>query len=72
VATLILRDFLGEWDTRQQSLPVLERTSPEAIMAYLSAVYARRQHLMDTFRGTWEHFNRPEFRLNLAAAVAAL
>lgn len=72
VATLILRDFLGEWDNRQQSLPVLERTSPEPIMAYLSAVYARRQQLMDTFRGTWEHFNRPEFRLNLAAAVAAL
>jgi CHAD domain-containing protein len=72
VATLILRDFLGEWDTQQQSLPVVERTSPEAIMAYLSTVYTRRQQLMDTFRGSWENFNRPEFRQNLAAAVAAL
>jgi CHAD domain-containing protein len=72
VATLILRDFLGEWDTQQQSLPVLERNSPEPIMAYLSTVYAQRQQLMDTFRGSWEHFNRPEFRQNLAAAVATL
>ncbi len=72
VATLILRDYLGEWDIQQQSLPVLERTGPEPIMAYLSAVYARRQQLMDTFRGSWEHFNRPEFRQNLAASVAAL
>lgn len=72
VATLILRDYLGEWDIQQQSLPVIERTSPEPIMGYLSTVYARRQHLMDTFRIAWENFNRPEFRQNLAASVAAL
>ncbi len=72
VATLILRDFLGEWDIQQQALPVLERTGPASIMAYLSTVYARRQQLMDTFRNTWEHFNRPEFRQSLASAVAAL
>lgn len=72
VATLILRDYLGEWDNQQQSLPVVERSSPAPVMTYLSAVYTRRQHLMDTFRATWEHFNRPEFRQNLGAAVAAL
>lgn len=72
VATLILRDYLGEWDIQQQSIPVVQRSSPEPVMAYLSAVYARRQTLMDTFRPTWEHFNRPEFRQNLGAAVAAL
>ncbi|MBN1536000.1 MAG: CHAD domain-containing protein [Anaerolineales bacterium] len=72
VASLILKDYLGEWDIQQDSLPVTERTSPESIMAYLSTVYARRQHLMSTFRDTWEYFSRPEFRQNLAACIAAL
>jgi len=72
VATLILRDYLGEWDLQQQNLPVTERKSPEPVIAYLSAVYIRRQQLMDSFHEVWDYFNRPEFRQNLGAAVAAL
>jgi CHAD domain-containing protein len=72
VATQILRDFLGQWDLHQASLPVSERQSPEPIMAYLSARYAERYHLMVTFQDAWECFTSPEFRRNLALAVSEL
>jgi len=72
VATQILREFLTDWDTQQDALPVSERVTPEPIMAYLSDRYQERQRLMSTFPDAWRHFNRPEFRQNLAQAVAVL
>lgn len=72
VATVILRDFHVQWDIQQAGLPVNERQSPEPIMAYLSAKYTERHHLMVTFRDAWAHFKRPEFRHNLALAVSVL
>ena len=72
VATQILRDFLTDWDTQQDTLPVSERVTPEPIMAYLSDRYQERQRLMSTFPDAWKRFNQPEFRQNLAQAVAVL
>ncbi len=72
VATEILREFLSQWDQEQARLSVLERQSPEPIMDYLSYRYVERHQLMVTFREVWIHFNRPEFRQNLALAVSVL
>jgi CHAD domain-containing protein len=72
VACQILNDFLEGWETRQQDLPLNERENPEPIVAYLASKHAERHHLMVTFGETWAHFDREEFRKNLAAAVAVL
>jgi len=72
VATEILRIFLTQWDDEQAQLSVVERHSPEPIMDYLSYRYTERHRLMLTFKDTWEHFSRPEFRQNLAAAISVL
>jgi CHAD domain-containing protein len=72
VATEILRSFLDGWDARQASLPVSERQNPEAIFGYLAAQHAERHRLMVTFQEAWAFFLRPEFRQNLALAIAVL
>jgi len=72
VATEILRAFLTQWDDEQAQLSVVERHSPEPIMDYLSYRYTERHRLMLTFKDTWGHFSRPEFRQNLAAAISVL
>ncbi len=72
VATEILRSFLDGWDTRQAGLPVSERQNPEAIFGYLAARHAERHRLMVTFQEAWAFFLRPEFRENLASAIAVL
>jgi CHAD domain-containing protein len=72
VATEILRSFLDGWDARQADLPVSERQNPEAIFGYLAARHAERHRLMVTFQEAWAFFLRPDFRQNLAAAVAVL
>lgn len=70
VATLILRQFLDEWD--QAELPLEQRESPEAIVTYLAARHAERHRLLVTFRETWVKFNHPDFRRNLALAISSL
>jgi CHAD domain-containing protein/transposase-like protein len=72
VATEILRSFLDGWDARQAGQPVSERQNPEAIFGYLAAQHAERHRLMVTFQETWAFFLRPEFRQNLAMAIAVL
>ncbi len=72
VATIILRDFLSEWDGLQDRLPVAQRQSPEPVLRYLTYRYNERQRLMQTFHTAWAHFNRQEFLHNLALAVSAL
>ena len=72
VATELLKDFLTQWDVQQTSQPLLERQSPQAIMAYLAYQYEQRHHLMLTFQDAWSFLVRPEFRHNLALAVSTL
>lgn len=72
VATHILREFLDEWEPRQSALPISERQNPEGIVTYLAARHSERYRLMVSFQETWAHFNRPEFRHNLALAISVL
>ena len=72
VATLILREFLDNWDARQAERLLDERQNPEAIFAYLTARHAERYRLIVTFGELWVFFNRDEFRRNLALAVSVL
>lgn len=72
VATQILRDFLTKWDDQQSALPVSQRKSPEAILAYLLYSYTEREMLMQTFQEKWKIFNQPDFQHRLALAVSAL
>jgi len=72
VACQIVRQFLAEWDTRQAERPLTERLNPQPIFTYLAYQSAELHRLMVSFPQTWAHFNKPEFRLNLALAVAAL
>jgi CHAD domain-containing protein len=72
VACQILNAFLEGWEARQQNLPLFERESPEPIVAYLAFKHAERHRLMVTFGETWAHFDRDDFRKNIATAVAVL
>ncbi len=72
VATIILREFLDEWEPRQSALPISERQNPEGIVTYLAARHSERYRLMVSFQETWAQFNRPEFRRNLAVAISVL
>jgi CHAD domain-containing protein/transposase-like protein len=72
VATQLLSDFLARMETSHLDLPLSERRNPEPVVVYLAAKHAERHHLMRTFPAAWESFNQPQFRQNLALAVAAL
>ncbi|RME98401.1 MAG: CHAD domain-containing protein, partial [Chloroflexi bacterium] len=72
VAAAILRDFLADWETHQLHLPLAQRQSPAPIVAYLNAQLNQRHRLLTTFPKAWAHFNRPEFRANLAKAISML
>jgi CHAD domain-containing protein/transposase-like protein len=72
VATQRISQFMEDWETRQAQLPLAQRQSPEPILAFLAAKHAERYHLMVAFPEAWAVFNRPEFRQNLALAIAAL
>ncbi len=72
VAGGILRDFLADWEEHQLHRPLSERQSPVQVVAYLNSKLEERHQLIVNFPQTWARFNRPEFRRNLALAVAAL
>lgn len=72
VASAILRDFLADWETHQLHLPLAQRQSPTPIVTYLNAQLNQRHRLLTTFPKAWAHFNRPEFRENLAKAISIL
>lgn len=70
VASGILRDFLANWEQYQLHLPLTERQNPNYIVNYLTAKLDERHTLIVTFPEAWARFNRPEFKRNLALAVA--
>lgn len=72
VACQILREFLDNWENREVQVPLSERSNPEPLVAYLAAKHAERHRLIVTFQEAWAHFDRPEFRENLAQAIAVL
>jgi len=72
VATQILREFIDEWESRLETLPIHERPNLEPLIQYLAARHAERRQLMLSFPKTWKYLNRSGFRRNLAQAVAVL
>lgn len=72
VACQLINQFLENWEEEQSSLQLTERLSLQPIVAFLAAKHAERHHLMVTFPHTWEAFNRPEVRHNLAMAISVL
>jgi CHAD domain-containing protein len=72
VATVILGEFIAQWEPLQNGLPIQERRNIEAIVNYLASRHAERHRLMAGFEKVWRHFNRSGFRKSLAAAVSAL
>ncbi len=72
VACQLLGDFLKTWEDSQRLQPLAERQSPETILAYLAYQHTERHRLLVTFPQAWESFNQPEFRQNLAQAIAGL
>lgn len=67
VACQFLGEFLEAWDERQPGLP-----AAEPVASYLAARLDERQRLLMTFNEAWTRFNRPDFRRNLALAIARL
>jgi CHAD domain-containing protein len=72
VAIRLLRDLVSDWEQQQRRAPAAERQSQAALTAYLESRQAERQRLLETFPQAWERFNQPDFRRNLALAIAVL
>ena len=72
VAAGSIQRFIDSWDIEQENLPISERQNPETIVSYLASRHAELHQLTVDFGEAWAHFNRPEFRRNLAIAVAVL
>jgi len=66
VACQNLREFLAGWDETQIAFPLLERHSPEAVVAYLNSQYTIRHHLMLTFPAAWQDFQQSDALKQLA------
>lgn len=72
VACGLVTDFLNNWEKNQLSRPLIERENPEQIVKYLAYLHAERHRLLVTMPEVWQIFNGPNFRENLAKAVAVL
>lgn len=72
VACGILNELLEGWESGQTETSLSERVNPEPVVAYLASKHAERHQLIVTFPQAWEHFNRAEFRANLAQAISIL
>jgi CHAD domain-containing protein len=73
VESLLLRDFIVDWENRQTELPVSERRPIEGVMSYMAARHTELHRLMSGFDEAWEqNFAQASFRRGLAQAVSAL
>jgi CHAD domain-containing protein len=72
VACDLVTEFLKDWEKSQLDRPLAERQNPEPIVTYLAHLHAERHRLLVTLPEAWVLFNRPEFRANLAKAIAVL
>jgi CHAD domain-containing protein len=68
VACGLLVGFLTEWAGAEQR----ERINVSGVTRYLVAKQNELRELVESFPQTWQHFNRPEVRRQLALAVSAL
>ncbi len=72
IACQLVSEFLEKWDEQQLSMPIPSRQNPEPIVSYLAHLNAERYHLVTSFPGLWQKFNRPEFRQYIAQAISVL
>lgn len=72
VARDLVTKFLKDWEKSQLSNSLVDRQSPEHVASYLAYLHAERHRLLVKLPAVWEHFNRQEFRSNLANAIAVL
>jgi CHAD domain-containing protein len=57
VAISILHDFLEEWESHQQRLPLTERQPSTTIVQYLNERIEGRHRLLMSFPNAWERFS---------------
>jgi CHAD domain-containing protein len=72
VACTILNQFLGNWDSNQMQIPLIDRINPQAIAAYLAYKYEERHVLMVTFPNAWAKFNISTINSRISEAIARL
>jgi len=68
----LLADLLATLQSRYEALPLGVRPDLGGILAYLASLHSQRHNLVETFPAAWLHFNRQEFRQNLALALSEL
>ncbi|MBE9508212.1 MAG: CHAD domain-containing protein [Chloroflexi bacterium] len=68
VACCLLVEFLDQWSRQERR----ERINISGVTRYLVAKQNELRVLVDSFPGTWQHFNSPEMRRQLALAVSVL
>jgi CHAD domain-containing protein len=68
----LLTNLLNRLESQSQSLPIGLRPDLGGIIAYLASLHHLRREKAETFPAAWAHFTRPEFRQNLALALAEL
>ncbi len=66
----LLATLLNHLENQSQSLPIGVRPDLSGIIAYLASLHQLRREKAATFPAAWAHFTRPEFRRNLALALA--
>lgn len=72
VAADLLRNFLNAWAERQKTDKASEWIDIHGVANYLAAKQAEIYELLETFPHTWQRFDTPELRKQLAVAIAAL
>lgn len=68
VACHLLIKFLEQWSGQERR----ERINISGVTRYLVAKQNELRGLIESFPETWQHFNRPEMRRQLALAVSVL
>ena len=72
LAVALLKDFIKDWEKRQKEMDKDQRQSLDGVASYQNYRREERQRLFEGFPEAWSHFDRPEFRQNLAEAIATL
>jgi CHAD domain-containing protein len=72
VAIQILQEYLKDQLKKTKQGGLVQEAESQAVAAYMTYRQEERDRLKQAFPEAWAHFNRPEFRQNLAMAVSVL
>jgi CHAD domain-containing protein/predicted DNA-binding protein YlxM (UPF0122 family) len=70
IAINLLGEILRDWENQHRHMPLEERPNPKPVIHYLAYRIEERHQLIQGFKEIWSNFSRPEFRRQLALAVA--